>query len=494
MSPYKFSLLVSKSLSLEVSQEAVTMNDEQIQIVNGPNHPRALEVDSETRRLRDLATASLSDLATASLSDSETQRLRDCLSDSGTDLELDAALESVVKSIDQTAIDLITAADAIAELARDSATPRLRDCLSDSETQRLSDSETAFTETAFVSIIMPVRNEARYISETLMQLVGQDYPADRYEILVADGMSDDDTREIVVGLSRQYPQIRLLDNLERRSGAGRNVGFRASRGEYVLVVDGHCHIPDDQLFRSVVDCFQTSNADCLGRPQPLDAPGLSRFQRGIAVARSSWLGHGGDSLIFGQYEGFASPVSNGAAYRRDVFEKIGYVDEAFDAAEDVEFNYRVEKAGLTAYTSPRLTVRYHPRESFKGLFRQMQRYGMGRCRFIKKHREALTINQLVPALFVCGLFVLLLSFFKPLVPGTWLPVFMLWALYNLYALILLGESARLSSKKGWTFFPLLPLIFVTIHTGIGWGFVRQLFKGENVASRNGSVADRPIHS
>ena len=463
------------------------MNDEQIQIVNGPSHPKVLEVDSETQRLYDLETASLSDFAT----------------------ELDSALESVVKSIDQTAINLTTAADAISELAtleisslRDSATPRLRDCLSVSATPRLSDSETAFTATqglsdsatAFVSVVMPVRNEARYIRETLMQLVGQDYPVDRYEILVADGMSDDDTREIVVGLSRQYPQIRLLDNPERRSGAGRNVGFRASRGEYVLVVDGHCHIPDDQLFRSVVDCFQTSNADCLGRPQPLDAPGLSRFQRGIAVARSSWLGHGGDSLIFGQYEGFASPVSNGAAYRRDVFEKIGYVDEAFDAAEDVEFNYRVEKAGLTAYTSPRLTVRYHPRENFKGLFRQMQRYGMGRCRFIKKHREALTINQLVPALFVCGLFVLLISFFKPLVPGSWLPVFILWALYNLYALILLGESARLASKKGWTFFPLLPLIFVTIHTGIGWGFVRQLFKGENVASRNGSVADRPIHS
>lgn len=438
------------------------MNDEQIQIVNGPSHPKVLEVDSETQRLYDLETASLSDFAT----------------------ELDSALESVVKSIDQTAINLTTAADAISELAtleisslRDSATPRLSD-----------------SETAFLSIIMPVRNEARYIRETLMQLVGQDYPADRYEILVADGMSDDDTREIVVGLSRQYPQIRLLDNPERRSGAGRNVGFRSSRGEYVLVVDGHCHIPDDQLFRSVVDCFQTSQADCLGRPQPLDAPGLSRFQRGIAVARSSWLGHGGDSLIFGQYEGFASPVSNGAAYRRDVFEKIGYVDEAFDAAEDVEFNYRVEKAGLTAYTSPRLTVRYHPRENFKGLFRQMQRYGTGRCRFIKKHREALTINQLVPALFVCGLFVLLLSFFKPLVPGSWLSVFILWALYNLYALILLVESARLASKNGWTFFPLLPLIFVTIHTGIGWGFVRQAFKGANVESRNGSVAGRPIHS
>lgn len=334
--------------------------------------------------------------------------------------------------------------------------------------QRLRDSETAF-----LSIIMPVRNEERFIRETLMQLVGQDYPVDKYEILVADGMSDDATREIVTAMARQYTQIRLLDNPGRRSGAGRNVGFRSSRGNYLLVVDGHCFIPTDQLFRNVVDCFQTSGADCLGRPQPLDAPGLSLFQKGVAIARGSRLGHGGDSLIFGEYEGYASPVSNGAAYRRDVFEKVGYVDETFDAAEDVEFNYRVEQAGLRAYTSPRLTVRYHPRESFMALFRQMERYGMGRCRFIRKHREALTINQLIPAGFVCGLFLLPASFFKPLFPGPWLLVFVLWGLYGLYALLILAESVRLSMRNGWNYFPLLPLLFMTIHAGLGWGFVKQ---------------------
>ena len=82
-------------------------------------------------------------------------------------------------------------------------------------------------------------------------------------------------------------------------------------------------------------------------------------------------------MIYGDYEGFASPVSNGAVYTRRVFEKIGYVDERFDAAEDVEFNYRCAKAGLRSFTSMKAAVYYYPRSSLGTLFRQMSRYGSG---------------------------------------------------------------------------------------------------------------------
>src|ERR1039457_2876628 len=241
----------------------------------------------------------------------------------------------------------------------------------------------------FITVVMPVRNESRFVRDTVMQLVNQNYPADCFEIIVVDGMSDDGTQNIVVDIGTTYPQVRLLENPKRLSSAGRNIGFRNGRGDYFLVVDGHCFIPMDNLLKNVSDCFLKSGADCLGRPQPMDPPGLKPFQRAVALARRSRLGHGGDSLIYSDYEGYCSPVSNGAAYRKDVFGKVGFVDENFDAAEDVEFNYRVEKAGLRCYTSPLLTVRYYPREKLSGLFRQMQRYGMGRYLFTRKHRESL---------------------------------------------------------------------------------------------------------
>ncbi len=326
----------------------------------------------------------------------------------------------------------------------------------------------------FITVVMPVYNEGRFIEQTLRQLLAQEYPADRYEILVADGMSTDTTREIVRSLANEYPQVRLLDNPRRKSSAGRNVGFQKGRGEYFLVVDGHCYIPNHQLLTSVADCFRTSGAACLGRPQPLDPPDLSPFQQAVALARGSRLGHGGDSLIYSDYEGYCSPVSNGAAYARHVFEKVGYVDEQFDACEDVEFNYRLEQAGLTCYTSPKLTIRYYPRENLHGLFRQMVRYGEGRFRFIRKHREALTINQLIPAGFVVGLLLLFLSFFilcfghaitKSLV-----------CFYGLYCITMGIESLRIAVNNNWSIFCYVPCILFVIHFGIGWGFVKSTFE------------------
>lgn len=327
----------------------------------------------------------------------------------------------------------------------------------------------------FLTVVMPVYNEERFIEQTIAQLLVQKYPADRYEILVADGMSTDNTREIVRALANQYPQIRLLDNLKRKSSSGRNVGFKNGRGDYFLVVDGHCHIPTTELLANVAECFKISGADCLGRPQPLDPPGLSPFQKAVALARASRLGHGGDSLIYSEYEGFANPVSNGAAYARHVFEKVGYVDETFDACEDVEFNYRVEQAGLTCYTSPKLTIHYFPRENLRALWRQMVRYGEGRFRFIRKHPKALTLNQLIPVGFVVGLlFVLTFPVYGRLSDtiGLWTGN-VLVTVYSLYFIVILLSAFQISARNNWIYFMRLPYIFFATHAGLGLGFLKQ---------------------
>jgi len=327
--------------------------------------------------------------------------------------------------------------------------------------------------TPFITIVMPVRNEARFIRETLGQLLDQDYPADCFEIIVADGMSDDGTPEIVTELGRRFPQLKLVPNPKRLSSAGRNLGFQHGRGDYFLVVDGHCFIPTSNLFKHLVDCFRDSGADCLGRPQPQDPPGLTPFQRAVALARGSRLGHGGDSLIYGEFEGFASPVSNGAAYTRRVFEVVGYLDEEFDAAEDVEFNYRVEQSGLLCYTSHRLTVRYYPRENLQGLFCQMRRYGIGRWRFLCKHPKALTVNQLVPSLFTVGLATFLAATAVALCTGHgWTAVAVMGVPFALYAALVLAEAARIVRSDGGRIGVLVPSILLAVHLGLGIGFLK----------------------
>lgn len=345
----------------------------------------------------------------------------------------------------------------------------------------------------FITIVMPVRNEARFIADTLGRLLTQDYPQDRFEIIVADGMSDDGTRGIVNRLASDDDRITLLDNPEKRSSAGRNVGFKAGRGDFFVVVDGHCHIPDDAFLRNVADCFEKSGAHCLGRPQPLDPPGLTPFQQSVALARASRLGHGGDSLIYADYEGFASPVSNGAAYRREVFERVGYVDERFGACEDVEFNYRVEQAGLTAYTSPKLTVRYYPRENLAALFSQMRRYGRGRTRFYRRHPKAVSLSALVPACFAGGALTAAMLVAMNLLFG--LPSFLeflLWLLCSLlfvYAVLVGVVTLRISREMGWDHALRLPLIFLAVHGGLGLGMWEEVFAvfGQKIARQRRSA-------
>lgn len=317
----------------------------------------------------------------------------------------------------------------------------------------------------FITVCMPVRNESRFITVTLKQLLDQEYPEDRFEIIVADGESDDGTQEIVAGLAESHPQVILKNNPKRLSSAGRNIGFKSGRGDIFLVVDGHCYIPTKQLFKNILHGFEKSGADCLCRPQPLDPPDITTFQKAVALARQSRIGHGADSLIYSDYEGVVSPVSHGAVYKRHVFEKIGYVDESFDACEDVEFNFRVEKAGLKSYMSPSIAIKYYPRESFKTLFRQMIRYGSGRFKLLKKHPETFSFFSMMPSFFIIGIILTPLSFLVNTILG-----FSALSIYILYILLLLIMSVSISINTNPPLFPYISPIFYIIHAGLGLGF------------------------
>jgi succinoglycan biosynthesis protein ExoA len=322
----------------------------------------------------------------------------------------------------------------------------------------------------FISVIVPVRNEEKFIAGTLRQLLEQDYDPRCFEVIVADGDSTDGTREVVADLQARHDNLRLFANPRRWSSAGRNVAVRAARGEIVVLVDGHCDLDNPQYLEDLASAFERSGADCMGRPQPLDVPGANRLQRAIAAARASRLGHHPDSHVYSSAEGFVPPQSVAIAYRRSVFERIGPFDEAFDACEDVEFNHRAARAGLRCFFTPRVRVRYHPRDSLGGLFRQMFRYGRGRVRLLRKHPETFTLPGFVPAAFVAGVFA------GPFL-AWWLPVlgFVYGGVLGFYALAVLLFSIALGARtREPGLLPLLPLAFLAIHFGAGSGILREL--------------------
>ena len=337
------------------------------------------------------------------------------------------------------------------------------------------------TEAAFISVIVPVRNEARFIRHTLEQLLAQNYPAGRYEVLVADGRSTDATRAIVREVAAAHPNVALLDNPKRWSSAGRNAAVRAARGDIILLIDGHCELDSPDYLAELAAAFERSGADAVGRPQPLSVPGASPLRRAVAAARASRLGHHPDSLIYSSGEGFVKPQSVAVAYRRPVFDRVGLFDESFDACEDVDFNHRLDRAGLRCFFTPRVAVRYHPRDTLGGLFRQMTRYGRGRARLLRKHPETLSLGCLVPAAFVLGaLLGPAVAWLSPWLAGLYAGALALYGLVVIVASLLIALRARDLRLLPW-----LPAVFVAIHCGAGAGL---LLEGVAAAARRGARA------
>ena len=330
-------------------------------------------------------------------------------------------------------------------------------------------------EFAFITVIVPVRNEAHFIGETLDGLLAQDYPDDAFEVLVVDGESTDTTRNIVGRFAGDHANINLLSNPGRWSSCARNIGIKEARGQLVIIVDGHCQFEDDQYLREVNAAFKRPEIDCLGRPQPLDIHNGTELQRAIAVARSSRLGHHPDSFIYSDQELVVPAHSVAVAYRKSVFEKIGKFDEHFDAAEDVELNHRIDKAGLKCLLAPKIKLKYHPRGTLSGLARQMQRYGRGRVRLLRKHPETFSIKSLAPAaLFAFAVIGAVASVLSPLVMCAYLVIM------GFYATIIGAFSIAMAFReKKPAFLWLLPLVFGAIHFGAGYGLLKELIFGRS---------------
>ncbi|MBN9118709.1 MAG: glycosyltransferase [Planctomycetes bacterium] len=322
-----------------------------------------------------------------------------------------------------------------------------------------------------VSVVVPVRNESRSIEHTLRLLLTQDFPRDRFEVIVADGVSTDDTVPIVRRLQDEFTNLKLVFNAAKLSSAGRNTAIRHATKDVVVIVDGHCHVPDRDYLKNLSAAFEASGADSLGRPQPLDIDDPTPFQRAVGAARSSRLGHNPDSDIYSNEPKFVPPQSTAVAYSRKVFATIGLFDQEFDACEDVEFNERVHAAGLTCYFTPTVKIVYEPRSSFRALFYQLGRYGAGRAKLAAKHPRSLSAPALVPPLWAVWVIVGgLLSLGVPYLGWLWL------ASLALYAGVLLGAGAVLGRGKPPAVAARIPVVFVAIHFGFAWGFWKEVAK------------------
>lgn len=341
----------------------------------------------------------------------------------------------------------------------------------------------------FVSVIIPVRNERAMLPRLLEQLLAQNYPPDRYEIVVVDGRSFDGTPDLVRRrFSGRAVPIRILDNPKTHASAGRNVGLRAAQGDIVLFLNGHCAVPSRNLIEDSVALLERTGAGCLCRPHPLLAPSATDMGEVIAEARASWLGR--DPLLCEpNYAGSIDPVRGGATYRREVFERVGLFDESFDVGEDLDLNARVRQAGITAFADPRLTVNDQPRAHVGLLFRHMLRQGRTRLRLAGRHRGCFPPASLAPLALL--LLVPAAAFAWGLLPH--LAAAILSLPLAAFAVAVACASLQLGKRFGWGYAWRAPWIFSAIWFGLGAGLFLEALRPTRRAGPVECLAPREVH-
>lgn len=323
----------------------------------------------------------------------------------------------------------------------------------------------------FVSVIMPVRNEAAFIARSIGAVASQDYPHDRMEILIADGMSEDGTREIVSSLQQRHPNMKLIDNPGKIVAVGLNAALRQATGEIIVRIDGHCEVASDYVRRCV---WHLSHGEVDAVGGPVETVGDALTARAIAAAMSSRFGVGGSAFrIANSSTQFTDTVAF-PAYTRSVLERGGPFDEELVRNQDDEYNYRLRKLGVRILLASDIRSQYYSRATFKKLRSQYFQYGYWKVRVMQKHPRQMQLRQFVPPLFVVAALVGLIM--MPIFP---VARYITGLIVSLYAVAVITASVLSARKRKWQLLPLLPIAFVTLHSAYGLGFLFGLVKFRN---------------
>lgn len=315
-----------------------------------------------------------------------------------------------------------------------------------------------------VSIIIPCRNEEKFIGKCLDSIVANDYPKDRLEVLVLDGMSEDGTREIILSYARQYPFIKLVDNPKRIIPAALNTGIKQARGEIIMRMDAHSTYPKDYISNCVrfLNEYQADNVGgiwkILPRENTLIAKAITHALAHPFASGNAYIKIGSDKPRWADTAAFG-------CYRKEVYDKIGFYNEELAANEDMDFNKRLREAGGKILLVPDIVINYYADPNLKEFWRHNFADGVWTTYVLKFKSKAFSWRHLVPLAFVASLIGSgVLSAIFP-----WF-VWLFAGIAGAYVVANMGASLHLAvQKRNLSYLWAAPLVFATRHFAWGLG-------------------------
>jgi cellulose synthase/poly-beta-1,6-N-acetylglucosamine synthase-like glycosyltransferase len=313
-----------------------------------------------------------------------------------------------------------------------------------------------------VSVIVPCRNEARFIGGCLESILSNDYPPQLLDVVVVDGMSEDGTPDIVLSYTRKLTCVRLLTNRAKTTPAAMNLGIASARGSVIIIASSHSQFAPNFVSKSVAYLKRTG-AEVVGGPL-VTMPGTdTQVAKSIALATSHRFGVGNSRFRTSSQEGYVDTVPFGA-YRREIFDRVGVFDERLERNQDNELCSRIIRSGGRIFMTRELTACYYGRATLGGLATQAFRNGMWNVLTIRITPAAFRWRHFTPFLFVSGFLALSLgSLVFPWCRPILFVAGFLYCLAALFAAIDIGLRSDITSAL------LVPAIFLVLHTAYGAG-------------------------
>jgi len=322
----------------------------------------------------------------------------------------------------------------------------------------------------FVSVVIPVYNESKHIEKCVASVLNQDYPAEKMEILLVDGMSNDGTPDIIERLSAEDHRIKYLQNPRRIVPSALNIGIKAARGEIIVRMDCHCIYPPIYVSTLVGKLVELDAAN-VGGVWLTEPANDSSVCLSIALCSSHPFGTGPSLHKIGCDHVMETDTVPFGCFRKAIFDQIGFFDEEMGRNEDEELNGRITRAGGRIYIVPDVKMHYVSRDSLGKMIQMYYHYGLWKPLVNKKVGNAVTYRQFIPPLFVVG-FVLGL-----LLGLLFRPILAIWAFVMLLYLAItccIGIKAAVAHRRP-ALCLMMPITFLCMHFAYGIGYLKGIF-------------------
>lgn len=321
-----------------------------------------------------------------------------------------------------------------------------------------------------VAIVIPTLNEERFISRCLNSIIKQTYEFEKMDVMIIDGGSKDNTKDIVAEYQKSHQNIRFIENKKKIQSVAFNIGFKKSTAPYIIRLDAHAEYDSKYISLCIENLKQDEKRGNVGGrcnilpfnqsiwAQTNAILNHSRFGIGGAAFRVSNEAHNTDSVPFG-------------AFPRKVIDQIGGMREDLPRGEDNEYNSRIRKAGYKIFFDPNIISSYFARPTLGASCKQMYANGNSIGYLYYIDREAIGIRHLVPLLFVVsGLFSIIISVL-------WSPFCYVFCGGLALYLIADAMASIMGAKDNVKCTLPLFILFFCVHVSYGMGTIAGLIKG-----------------